>query len=118
MTVNGDTKDTFKDVCSALGLLQDDNEWHLALAEGAPTMMCNSLRELYETLLRFSFPHNPNSLFEQHYTEWTDDIHIEALKKGITLNDHQLRTIEPNGCVALAMATTGIAANLLNLGRI
>ena len=28
-----------------------------------------------------------------------------------------VRTLEPGGCVALAMATTGIAANLLKLGR-
>ena len=29
----------------------------------------------------------------------------------------QVRCLEPGGCVALAMATTGIAANLLKLGR-
>merc|ERR1712215_330469 len=28
-----------------------------------------------------------------------------------------IRSLEPGGCVALAMATTGIAANLLELGR-
>ena len=28
-----------------------------------------------------------------------------------------VRSLEPGGCVALAMATTGIAANLLNMGR-
>ena len=28
-----------------------------------------------------------------------------------------VRSLEPSGCVALAMATTGIASNLLNLGR-
>ena len=28
-----------------------------------------------------------------------------------------VRTLEPGGCVALATATTGIAANLLKLGR-
>ena len=28
-----------------------------------------------------------------------------------------VRSMEPDGCVALAMATTGIAANLLTLGR-
>ena len=28
-----------------------------------------------------------------------------------------VRTLEPGGCVALAMATTGIAATLLHLGR-
>ena len=28
-----------------------------------------------------------------------------------------VRTLDPDGCVALAMATTGIAANLLSLGR-
>ena len=30
---------------------------------------------------------------------------------------NSVRTIEPGGCVALAMATTGIAAILLQLGR-
>ena len=29
----------------------------------------------------------------------------------------EVRSLEPGGCVALAMATTGIAANLLKLGR-
>ena len=29
----------------------------------------------------------------------------------------KVRSMEPGGCVALAMATTGIAANLLMLGR-
>ena len=28
-----------------------------------------------------------------------------------------VRSLEPGGCVALAMATTGIAAQLLHLGR-
>merc|ERR1711954_82832 len=28
-----------------------------------------------------------------------------------------VRSLEPGGCVALAMATSGIAANLLDLGR-
>ena len=28
-----------------------------------------------------------------------------------------VRSLEPDGCVALAMATTGIASNLLDLGR-
>ena len=29
----------------------------------------------------------------------------------------KVRSMEPGGCVALAMATTGIAANLLMLGQ-
>ena len=30
-TVNGEICDTFKEACTKLGLLQDDNEWHQVL---------------------------------------------------------------------------------------
>ena len=32
-TVNGEICDTFKEACTRLGLLQDDNEWHQVLTE-------------------------------------------------------------------------------------
>ncbi len=32
-TVDGTKHDTFKDACIAMGLLEDDNEWHQALEE-------------------------------------------------------------------------------------
>ncbi len=32
-TMDGIEHDTFKDACIAMGLLEDDNEWHQALEE-------------------------------------------------------------------------------------
>jgi len=34
-TVDGTKHDTFKDACIAMGLLDDDNEWHQALEEAS-----------------------------------------------------------------------------------
>jgi hypothetical protein len=34
-TVDGTKHDTFKDACIAMGLLEDDNEWHQALEEAS-----------------------------------------------------------------------------------
>ena len=35
MTIDGDKKESYQEVCRALGLLQDDREWDEALNEGA-----------------------------------------------------------------------------------
>ena len=58
MTINRRKKESFQEVCRELGLLQDDKEWDLALAEGAATQMCPALRELFITILLFCNPGN------------------------------------------------------------
>ena len=42
---------TFKAACFARGLLEDDNEWHLCLAEAASVSVGPQLRELFVTIL-------------------------------------------------------------------
>ena len=93
MTINGEKKDSYQDVCRELGLLQDDLEWDQVLTEGAVTQMCPALRELFITILLFCSPGNPAELFENHFLEWADDFKKKAGKKGIVLTEEQQRTL-------------------------
>lgn len=46
-TVDGVTYNTFQEACGALGLHNDDNEWHEAIKENAETAMPYQLRSLF-----------------------------------------------------------------------
>ena len=69
MTVNSDIKETYQEVCRALGLLQDDREWDEALTEASNINMPPALRELFVTIVLFCMPSNPKEMFERHYIE-------------------------------------------------
>ena len=88
-----DACETFKEVCRNLGLLQDDQEWDLALTEAALTKFCSGLRELYVTILMFCEPSNPRQLFDDHWEEWIDDFKHKANKRGRTLELDTLKTM-------------------------
>ena len=76
-----------------LGLLQDDQEWEEALAEGAVTKMPFALRELFVTIILFCQPAKPLELFNRHYMEWADDFKLKAAKNGIELSESQIKTL-------------------------
>ena len=76
-----------------IGLLQDDNEWDEALAEGAVTRMSSSLRELFVMIVLFCHPANPQDLFNKHYMDWADDYISTSLKAGVELSESQIRTL-------------------------
>ena len=92
-TVDGIERESYQEVCRLLGLLQDDREWNEVLTDGAGTKMCLALRELFITILIFCMPENPKELFEVHHLEWADDFIKDAMQKGISLNEKQLRTL-------------------------
>ena len=46
-TVDGHRYDTFKEACSALGLLEDGQHWHRAMAEAAAIAFPRQLRRLF-----------------------------------------------------------------------
>ncbi|PKA52796.1 hypothetical protein AXF42_Ash001777 [Apostasia shenzhenica] len=52
-TVEGVAYNTFKDTCIAHGLLQDDNEWQLALTEANYWALAFQLRNLFCEILMF-----------------------------------------------------------------
>ena len=81
--------DSYQEVCRSHGLLQDDNEWDLALTEGAATGMPGALRELFIIILLFCMPSNPQHLFDKHHLEWADDFVLRAKQKSVILRDSQ-----------------------------
>ena len=81
-----------------------------AQAENVRQKFTDSQKEVYDTILKAVKEDSPLQLF------------IDArggCGKTFVLNGvlDAVRTLEPGGCVALAMATTGISANLLHKGR-
>jgi hypothetical protein len=51
--VDGIEHDTFKDACIAMGLLQDDNEWHQALEEVDIWASKRHLHDMFASMLMF-----------------------------------------------------------------
>ena len=92
-TINGEVCASFKETCTKLGLLQDDNEWHQALTEADYIKSTPAIRELYITIVLFCEPADPGRLFHDHWTKWTDDIVRDAQSKGVNLSQEQLKTM-------------------------
>ncbi|XP_074323776.1 uncharacterized protein LOC141660687 [Apium graveolens] len=52
-TVNGHIHKTFKEACAALGLQQNDNQWHEAIAENSHTSLPPQLRAMFVNILAY-----------------------------------------------------------------
>lgn len=72
--VNGVVHDSFKEACGALGLLKDDNQWHVALSENAVHSMPRQLRELFVHILSNNQVADPSKLWDQHWESLSEDI--------------------------------------------
>ena len=90
---SGHVCETYKEVCSELGLLSDDREWQKILAESAVTRMCPQIREMFTIILIFCQPTNPMTLFEEFWKDWIEDFDYNAKKKGKNLSESQLKTM-------------------------
>ena len=80
-TVNGVIQENYKDVCKALDLLLDDQEWNTALQEATLLRMSSSTRLLFVTILVFGEPLNPRLLFDTYWKNWIDDFKYRAREK-------------------------------------
>ena len=86
---SGRVCETYKEVCSELGLLNDDREWHNILDEAAVTQMCPQIRQLFVIILMFCMPSDPVSLFLEFWHTWTDDFsrrHNQHLSRRVLLS--------------------------------
>ena len=90
---SGHVCETYKQVCSELGLLSDDREWERVLEECAVTKMCPQIREMFTIILIFCFPSEPLELFNKFWMSWYDDFEHNARRKGQTLSESQLWTM-------------------------
>ncbi|XP_044598377.1 uncharacterized protein LOC123274709 [Cotesia glomerata] len=89
--VNGQQYPTYKDACLALGLLEDDNQWECMLAEAA-----------------LNFSAGQGGFFFLDAPGGTGKTFVISLI---------LAEIRSNNGIALAVASSGIAATLLDRGR-
>jgi len=69
---------TFKVVCLARGLLQDDVEWDQCLSEAAGMQLPRSLRQLFASLLIYNNVTNRGRLRDRHKEALTEDFLHQA----------------------------------------
>ncbi|ORY21689.1 hypothetical protein BCR39DRAFT_454557, partial [Naematelia encephala] len=63
--VNGQPHKTYKSACSALGLLDDDQEFDLCPNEASTFHLAQAMRQLFIALLVHNQPVAPTSLFQR-----------------------------------------------------
>ncbi|KAL4606240.1 hypothetical protein ACB092_09G087600 [Castanea dentata] len=74
MTVKNITYPTYKDACYALGLLDDDKEWHECIIEAAQWASGKQLRQLFVTILMFCEVSDPLTFWDSNWKILTEDI--------------------------------------------
>ncbi|XP_074374302.1 uncharacterized protein LOC141714697 [Apium graveolens] len=72
--VNGHVYNSFHEAWAALGILQNDQQWHEAIAENAHTSMPPQLCAIFVNILVYSPISHPRSLWEAHWGCMSDDI--------------------------------------------
>ena len=82
-TVNGDLCSSFREACFKLGLLEDDNQYHLAMEEASVSNSAASLRSLFAVILTWCEPNNPLEIYEHHREAMTEDfLHQHCARLG------------------------------------
>ena len=75
--VNGVLYQTFSEVCLALGLMEDDEEWCRAIQKAVSWMMPRSLRPLFVRILIRCKPIHPDQLWDNFKDTLSKDfIHL------------------------------------------
>ena len=72
-TVEGDLCSSFREACFRLGLLEDDNQYHLAMQEAAVSNSAASLRSLFAVILTWCEPSNPLDIYDHHKESMAED---------------------------------------------
>ncbi|XP_058790186.1 uncharacterized protein LOC131663673 [Phymastichus coffea] len=72
-TVENTVHPTFVAACLALGLIENDEEWKLALEEGTKWMMPQRLRHLFVRILIHCQPLNPEELWNHFKNPMSED---------------------------------------------
>lgn len=58
-TIDSDLCLTYREACLKCGLLENDNQWEIAMAEGVVTKSAYQLRNLFAIIITFCNPSNP-----------------------------------------------------------
>ena len=109
-TVEGNLCSSFCKACFRLGLLEDDNQYHLAMQEASVSNSAASLHSLFAVILTWCEPSNPLDIYEHHKESMADDfLHQQCTRLGnvelgfdedvfnLALNDLQDRVLSMGG---------------------
>jgi ATP-dependent DNA helicase PIF1 len=82
-TVDGVVHNSYKEACTARGLLEDDTEWDKVLTQAAEFALPHQLRQLFSALLQFCVLKKPEELWIRHKGHMLDDyLHAERQRQG------------------------------------
>lgn len=94
-TINGTTYSSFKETCNALGLIDNDNEWHEAIRENAISASANQLRNLFVHIIANCQVSDPRTLWNEHWESMSDDILYNRRKmvrnNSLTMSSKQIQ---------------------------
>ena len=109
-TVEGNLCSSFCEACFRLGLLEDDNQYHLAMQEASVSNSAASLRSLFAVILTWCEPSNPLEIYEHHKESMAEDfLHQQHARLGnvdlefnedifnLALNDLQDKVLSMGG---------------------
>ena len=81
-TVHGVTYGTFKEACTAIGLIGDDQEWDLCLQDATHVeVSAFKLRQLYCIILVNNHPQSPEKLWTKYKDPLSDDFFYERMQE-------------------------------------
>ena len=109
-TVEDDLCSSFREACFRLGLLEDDNQYHLAMGEATVSNSAASLRSLFAVILTWCEPSSPLDIYDHHKKSMAEDfLHQQRIRLGnmeldfnedifnLALNDLQDKVLSMGG---------------------
>ena len=91
-TVEGNLCSSFREACLRLGLLEDDNQYHLAMQEAAVSNSAASLCSLFAVILVWCESSNPLDIYEHHKESMAEDFlhqqHTQLGNLNLSFNDN------------------------------
>ncbi|XP_074323579.1 uncharacterized protein LOC141660492 [Apium graveolens] len=94
-TIDGTTYDTFKEACGALGLLNNDKQWHDALEENVFSAMPTQIRAMFVNILAYCSVSDPLALWEKHWPALSGDVlyirHKISDNIHLTLSEYEIQ---------------------------
>ena len=86
---------TFKEVCLAMGLLEDDSEWIYSMNEIANFGMPVQIRSSFAVILQYCRPTEPLKIFEQFVDVMSEDfIHQEKKERSCDIENIEMADIK------------------------
>ncbi|XP_074351612.1 uncharacterized protein LOC141690736 [Apium graveolens] len=86
--VEGHVFESFKEACAAMGLLQNDSQWHEAMVENSHSSLVKQLREMFFNILAYCSISDPLFLWNAQWKCMSDDIILLKCKESRNRNLH------------------------------